>query len=233
MDRRKLLIGGAGAGMLALGGAAMLRQGTAPAPLLPVSAANAQTAEESGGVELPEISMGNPDSAVTLYEYASFSCPVCKTFHETVMPQVKAQYIDTGLINFVYREAIHNREGLWATMLARCVEPDRYFGIADVLYTQQDDWRGQATPRERADALRRIGRLAGLSEERLDACFTDADLAQALIDRHDMLAQEYGEFQRGVHTLPTPTIYVNDTKLEGWGFDTIAAHIDEALAEAR
>ena len=40
--------------------------------------------------EVSEMSLGNPDAAVTVIEYASFTCPHCRTFHETVFDQLKA-----------------------------------------------------------------------------------------------------------------------------------------------
>ena len=47
--------------------------------------------------------LGNPKSKVVLIEYGAPSCPVCAAFNVTGFPQIKAKYIDTGKINYVFR----------------------------------------------------------------------------------------------------------------------------------
>jgi protein-disulfide isomerase len=51
---------------------------------------------------------------VKIVEYASFTCPHCAHFHETVFGQLKADYIDTGKVQFTLREVYFDRYGLWA-----------------------------------------------------------------------------------------------------------------------
>jgi hypothetical protein len=81
-------------------------------------------------------------------------------------------YVDTNRIRYVYREVYFDRFGLWASMVARCGGPDRFFGIVDLIYEQQPEWT-QGAPRDIAENLRRIGRTAGLTNEELDACLTE------------------------------------------------------------
>ena len=54
-------------------------------------------------VEIAEMRIGNPDAAVTVVEYASYTCPHCANFHKNQYVDLKANYIDTDKINFVYR----------------------------------------------------------------------------------------------------------------------------------
>lgn len=144
MNRRSMLLGATGV----LGAGAALwwpgRDGAVTQlPLTPFTPANAQEAAEVEAEELPEVlemTKGNPDAAVTLIEYASFTCPHCRSFHENVMPQLEEEFIEPGLINFVYREVYFDRYGLWAGMMARCAGPLRYFGIVDLIYEQQAEW---------------------------------------------------------------------------------------------
>lgn len=184
MDRRTLMLG-TGAGFIALGGYAVLRPQNAPLPLVP-RPANAQetTTASADAPEVFEMVLGDPDAPVEVIEYASFTCPHCRTFHENVMPQLKADYVDQGLVRFVYREVYFDRFGLWAGMVARCAGPERYFGMVDLIYDNQSEWT-RGSPAEVADNLRRIGLTAGLTTERLEACMSDAEMAQAMIDTYE------------------------------------------------
>src|SRR3982750_791358 len=51
-----------------------------------------------------EMSMGNAKAKVTIIEYASVTCPHCARFNEDVFPALKAKYIDTGKVRYVFRE---------------------------------------------------------------------------------------------------------------------------------
>ena len=98
--------------------------GTQPRGSDLIGAAYAQdaTADEIDTSMIKEMSIGNPDSSVTVIEYASYTCPHCAAFHADTFKQLKADYIDTGKINFVYREVYFDRFGLWAGIVARCGE---------------------------------------------------------------------------------------------------------------
>lgn len=228
MDRRTVLLGAAGTGALAIGGYSLMPRGTAQpgsSALLPVGAAQAQTADAE--MEMPvvaEMELGNPDAPVTLIEYASFTCPHCRTFHERVVPEIKVNYVDNGRIRFIYREVYFDRPGLWAAMVARCGGTESYFGIVDLLYEGQAEWT-QGAPRDIAESLRRIGRTAGLSNEELDACLSDAAMAQAMLDTYESNLE--------VHEIPgTPSLVINGELHGNMSYADLSALLDEALAAA-
>ncbi|WP_256757950.1 thioredoxin domain-containing protein [Cohnella sp. WQ 127256] len=56
--------------------------------------------------ELPSIVnqpvIGNADAKVTLIEFGDYKCPSCKKWTQTVYPELKEQYIDTGKLKMVY-----------------------------------------------------------------------------------------------------------------------------------
>ncbi len=171
-----------------------------------------------------EMSMGNPDAKVTVMEYASFTCPHCKNFHASVLKDLKRDYIDTGKINFIYREVYFDRFGLWGGILARCGGPDRYFGIADQLYAQQSDWLADGDPARIVGNLRQIGKAAGLSDDELNACFNDGEKAQAMVALYQINAEA-----DGINS--TPSFVINGEKFSNMNYADFAAAIEEKLAE--
>ena len=114
--------------------------------------------------QIVEMTMGPEDAKVTIIEYASFTCPHCANFHKGPLKQLKAEYIDTDKVHFIYRDVYFDRFGLWASMVARCGGPEKFFGISDMIYEQQGEWT-QGEPAAIADNLRRIGKVAGLEPD--------------------------------------------------------------------
>ena len=189
--------------------------------LLPLGAANAQHGTVDTSI-VEEMSLGNPDAAVTVVEYASFTCPHCANFHKGTFKDLKADYIDTGKIHFIYREVYFDRLGLWAGMVARCGGSDRYFGLVDLIYDAQSEWTKGESPAAIADNLRRLGRTAGLSDAEVEACLQDADKAQALV-------AVYQKNAGADNVDSTPTFVINGKKHRNMPYDEFRAVIEEEL----
>ena len=136
MQRRNLIAGGVA--VLGLGGWALTRS-PKDVSLEAMMAANAQEAV-ADPLAIPDMVMGAADAPVEIIEYASFTCPHCANFHANIYPLLKADYIDTGKVRFVYREVYFDRFGLWASMIARCGGEMRFFGMAELIYEKQREW---------------------------------------------------------------------------------------------
>ena len=226
MDRRTILFG-AGAGALVAGGYALMRPQTTPALSLLPQPANAKTSDAAAAdaPQVIEMVMGDPDAPVEMIEYASFTCPHCRTFHENTLPLLKADYIDQGRLRYVYREVYFDRFGLWAGMVARCAGPERYFGIVDLIYQRQAEWT-QGAPADVAENLRRIGRTAGLNNEQLDACLTDGAMAQAMIDTYEAHMAEHA-------ISGTPAFVIAGRLHSNMSYADMSALIDAAIVAAQ
>jgi len=193
-------------------------------PVEPVALAQPE-ASTGDGPDLSlvqEMSMGNPDAPVTVIEYASFTCPHCGTFHKGPLKEIKANYIDTDKVNFIYREVYFDRYGLWAGMVARCGGPLRYFGITDLIYAQQAEWT-KGEPAQVAAALRRIGKTAGLTEEQLEACMNDSAKAEAMAATWEKHAAED-------EISSTPSFLINGVKYSNMSYGEFSKLLDEKLA---
>ncbi|MGI3185119.1 DsbA family protein [Nioella aestuarii] len=233
---RTLILTALSAVMVALGGYLYLTasQSVSQTTSQPLMAASAQEAgngdaasadaEETAAPEVIEMVMGDEDAPITVIEYASFTCPHCARFHEEVYPGLVENYVDTGQIRFVIREIYFDRYGLWAGMVARCGGPLRYFGISEMIMEEQREWV-QGEPAEVAANLRRLGLRAGLTNEALDVCLTNNDMAQAMVT----LSQEQAEAD-GVQG--TPSFVINGEMYSNMGYDAFAELLDGLIAEA-
>ena len=160
LDRRTVL-----AGMLAL----------------PVAVNPAMVLADGHEPVLGDVVLGDADAPVTIIEYASLTCPHCSSFHINTWPQVKEAYVDTGKVKFILREVYFDKEGLWASMTARCGGEKGYYPMMDTFLKQQREWT-------RADnigeAIQQIGRRAGLSNDQLSACLADREYAKTLLEAY-------------------------------------------------
>ncbi|WP_323781181.1 DsbA family protein [Thalassovita sp.] len=168
-----------------------------------------------------EMVMGAEDAPVTLMEYASFTCPHCANFNNGPLKKVKAEYIETGKVKLIYRDVYFDRPGLWAAMIARC-DPNRFFGISDLLYADQHDWIGDGNLKTIEQNLRKIGLVAGLTQDQLNSCLSDGDKAQAL----------YTWFQQNAEAddvSGTPTLFINGEKYSNMTYEDLKEILDQKL----
>ncbi len=190
--------------------------------------ASTASAQDSGATTVAsmveEFEIGNPDASVTIIEYASFTCPHCANFHRDVFPELKANYIDTGKIRYIYRPVYFDGPGLWADMVARCGGQERFFGIADMIYARQAEWSRGASQAEVGLGLQSIGRLAGLADDDIVACMQDNDHAQALV----------AAFQENItrdNINATPTFLINGELTSNMSYASFSKILDEQLGE--
>ena len=141
------------------------------------------SAEENDSPQLnvgSPMMLGDPDAPVTIVEYASFTCPHCATFHLEVLPRIKKNYLDKGLVQLEYREVYFDGPGLWAGLLARCKGDDKYFPMIDLLFKKQEDWT-KGNLNNIKEGLLSMGRQAGLTNDESLACMQDDNLAEQLV----------------------------------------------------
>ncbi len=177
--------------------------------LHPIGGATAQHATAAlvaKSVSLPDMALGPADAPVTITEYSSMSCPHCAAFGENVFPMLRAKYIDTGKVRFVFREFPLDIKAAAASMLARCVangDAEKFFGTVQLLFQQQQQLMEQTN-----NTLRLIGKQAGMSEQAVETCGKD----QILLDK---IAAD----QRFAHEIikvdSTPTFFINGERLKG------------------
>jgi protein-disulfide isomerase len=147
---------------------------------------------------LKEMELGSKDAPITVIEYASMTCGYCADFSNTIFPEFKAKYIDTGKVRFIFREYPLDPLAAGAFMLARCTE-ENYFPFVEMLFLQHETWTRTNDP---VTALFNLSKQAGFTEESFDKCLSNQPLLDginAVKDRADKLFDVES----------TPTFFVN------------------------
>ena len=190
-----------------------------------VGACSQAGAAGAGKIADGEMTMGSANAKVTMIEYASVTCPHCARFNDEVFPQFKAKYIDTGKVRYVFREFLTPPQQVAAAgfLLARCAGKDKYFSVVDAIFHSQQEMFSSGDVR---GVLLRIGRSAGLTDDKSLACIGDEKQLAALNDR----------FEKAINVDKidgTPAFVINGKKLES-GEKTLAqldAEIQPLLAK--
>ena len=161
--------------------------------------AQAQTAPAAADPRLQDMVLGKADAPITIIEYASLTCPHCAHFHETVLPTLKTEYIDTGKAKLIFRDFPLDQMAFAGAVLARCGGPEKYYTFLSVLFAQQRQWAGASDPKA---ALVQIGRLGGISSDQFEKCLQDKPLGDYILN-----SRLEGNQKLGVNS--TPTLIIN------------------------
>ena len=174
--------------------------GTRPPAAGPPTSAVASTADKSAllGVLPGDHVLGDPKAQVTMIEYASLTCPHCAHFSTQILPEVKKKWIDTGKVKLIYRDFPLDQVAAKAAQIAECAGKERYFGVIDLIFANQQSW---ATASDPIAALAKPLRIAGLGESEIKACLANEAMSNAVIADY-----KSGE-TLGVNS--TPTLIIN------------------------
>ena len=167
--------------------------------------------------------MGKADAPVTVIEYGSVACPACAAFNESVFPQIKAKYIDTGKARYVFRPMLTGSPAIAVagTRMAECAGKDRYFAVVDAMMRGQKDYYAWGESNIIAKPiLNRIAASFGMNEAAFNACAGDAAGLARLQKAHQ------AALDAGVTS--TPTLYVNGKQVEHHDLASVEAAIKAA-----
>lgn len=227
MNRRNILIGlGVVAAGAAAGGAYWLRGAQAPAPGATGAGSAAVTSVATAGGEPifeDDRILGDAQAPVTIIEYASLTCSHCRNFHNDVLPDVKANWIDPGRARLVYRHYPLDQLALRAAAITNCMKGDAFFGFLEVLFKNQGTWSHSDNPLQ---LLQQYAALAGLGPAEFEACATD----EAAIDRI-LEKQTDGRDRYSVGS--TPSFVINGRLVVGsMDYDQFNTVLEQAAAQA-
>ena len=157
------------------------------------------------------ISLGEPKN--TIIEYASMTCPHCSDFHGDVFPRIKKDLIDTGIVKYTFRDFPLDPFAMAGTMIANCVNEDKYFDVVNVLLKTQKKWieRGY-------QGIISVAKNFGLSEEDTKRCLSDKELINLIESNMNLASNSFG-------ITGTPSVFVNGKKIQSLKYEDILNEI--------
>ena len=76
--------------------------------------------------------LGNPNASITLVEFGDYQCTFCYKFHQNTLNDIQIIYIDTGKVNYVYRDfPLNGPSSILAAEASYCAgEQDKYWPVS-------------------------------------------------------------------------------------------------------
>jgi protein-disulfide isomerase len=150
--------------------------------------------------------LGSKDAPVKIAEFVDFKCPACKKFSETILPQIKRDFVDSGeaqlcLINYpIISPDADSRTAAMAGEAVYSQNPAEFWKFYEAVYAHQGDER---TEWATSDFLVQIARQAALKIDynKLKKDIDNGTFAQNVKDDEAIVKR------LGVDS--TPTIYIN------------------------
>lgn len=136
--------------------------------------------------------LGNPKAPIQIVEYAAPICPHCAHFNETLFPQLKSNYIDTGKVFYVFRVFPLQSADVAAEAIARCLPPKNYFQFIDLLFRNQPQWDPENGVQDVHGGLVQMGRIAGLNQQQVDSCIGNQAEQQHIIQVGQDATSKFG-----------------------------------------
>ena len=155
--------------------------------------------------ETNRIVSGNKNAKITIIAYESLTCSHCANFHNDVYPQLKKEYIDTGLAKIEFRNFPLDLAALNASKIAQC-NSDQSLEILKSLYSNQQSWVKGSTVEEINNNLKKFLENEGFKLN-FEKCINDKEI-------EDFVLNDRVEGTKNFKINATPTIIINNKKFE-------------------
>ena len=155
--------------------------------------------------EIKRIIVGNKQAKITIITYESLTCVHCANFHINVYPELKRDYIDTGIAKIEFRHFPLDIVALNASKISLC-NNDGGSEILDSLFLNQSKWVKGKSIDKINDNLKKFLKSEGFNLD-FNKCITDKKI-------EDFILNDRIEGVKKFKVNATPTIIINDEKFE-------------------
>ena len=155
--------------------------------------------------ETKRIISGNENAKITIIAYESLTCSHCADFHKNVYPQLKKDYIDTGLAKIEFRHFPLDIAALNASKISQC-KTDQSLEILESLYLNQQDWIKGNTAEALNNNLKNFIKNKGFKID-FEKCIGNKEI-------EDFVLNDRIEGAKKFKVNATPTIIINNKKFE-------------------
>ena len=155
--------------------------------------------------EIKRIISGNLNAKITVIVYESLTCSHCADFHKNVYPQLKKDFIDTGIVKIEFRHFPLDMAALNASKISQCKQ-DQGLEILNSLYSNQKDWLKGNTVEDLNNNLNIFIKKKGYNLD-IDKCLSNKEI-------EDFVLNDRIEGTKNFKIDSTPTVIINNEKFK-------------------
>ncbi len=155
--------------------------------------------------EVKRITVGNIDAKITIIAFESLTCSHCANFHKNVFPELKKDFLDTGIAKIEFRHFPLDIAAFNASKIAQC-KNDGNSDILESLYANQQKWVKGSSIQEANKNLQKFLKNEGFSVD-FDSCINNKEI-------EDFVLNDRIDGTKNFKVTSTPTIIINNKKFE-------------------
>ena len=155
--------------------------------------------------EIKRIFVGNEDAKITIIAFESLTCSHCANFHKDVFPELKKEYLDTGLAKIEFRHFPLDAAAFNASKVSQC-KNDGDSAILNSLFANQQKWVKGSSVQEANENLQKFLTSKGF-DINFDKCINNKEI-------EDFVLNDRIDGAKNFKVNSTPTIVINDKKFE-------------------
>ena len=155
--------------------------------------------------DIKRIVVGNQDAKISIIAFESLTCSHCANFHKDVYPQLKREYLDTGLAKIEFRHFPLDIAAFNASKVSQC-KNDGDSLILNSLFANQQKWVKGSSAEEANKNLEKFLKNEGFDID-FKSCLNNQEIEDFVLnDRIDGV--------KNYKVNSTPTIIIKDAKFE-------------------
>ena len=155
--------------------------------------------------EAIRITSGKESAKITIIAYESLTCSHCADFHKNIYPQLKKDFIDSGLVRIEFRHFPLDAAAFNASKITQCNQLQS-LEILESLYANQQDWVKGKTVIELNENLKKFIEKKGYKID-FEKCINDKKIEDFVLNDRIEGAKEF-------KVNSTPTIIINNKKFD-------------------
>ena len=166
--------------------------------------------------------IGKSDAPVKIKVFSSFTCPHCANFHMKIIPEIEKNFVNSGKVQITFIDFPLDQAAFNASKLLNCIDKKNKMEFMDAIYKNQDRWTSGSNLETINNNLKQILKDLNLDSVKFNDCLMDEKISdKILVERIDA--------QKKYSVSSTPTIVINEKKIDNPDFENIKSTIESLI----
>ena len=167
--------------------------------------------------------LGSDEAKVKIKIFSSLTCPHCANFHKNIVPKIKKEYIENGLVQLIFIDFPLDHAALNASKLLNCLDSDKQNDFLDKVYEKQNKWTEASNIAGINENLKKLFNELGINISNFDKCLNNEEIENKILNARIDAQKKYS-------INATPTIIINEEKFdEELSYKNIKKVIDKII----